>query len=395
MKKTRLFTLAILAASVLLTASLGLSQTADYKWPRMLAVATDVMGGNAHMAAVALGTELEKGTGMKVRMVPEGSSTTKLKMLRGGIVDLYYLSTSAAASLGVEVTGGYLTHTGGPFDIRIVWLGRLISAGYMVRGDSDIKSVADLKGKRVGVCLLTPAMKKAMEALLAWGGLNWDDVKVVEFGSWPANMSSIAEGKADVVYALPDASHTFEAASGPHGVRFLEMDPEKEPEAAKRFLEVRPTVGFGKCTRGVKSAQGVVMPIVTVHLYALKDKDPELIYNLSKWLAENYDSYKDKNKTLATTSLQNFRTSLNGIYLPIHTGTIKFLKENRLWTEADEKGQAYNVELVGNYKKAYQQSLTEADKKGVEINPKNKEWVNFWENYKKELGLPQFKILTK
>jgi len=351
------------------------------------------MGGDLHLASLAWGTEMERLTGVSVRMVPEGNTNTKLRLLRAGIIDLYSTSASEQGSSGMEVRGAYATREGGPFETRIVWLSRSNYVGYIVRGDSDIKTASDLKGKKIGVCLLNQAMQDSMDALLAWGDISWDEVTRVEFGSWPANVKSIAEGKTDVVMVLAAASHTVEAAAAPHGIRFLDLDPKKEPEAMKRFNEVRPTVQLGKATRGVKEAMGVSMMALNFFFVALEKTDAELVYQFCKWLDENYDVYKSKNETAATLVIDNFRSSLNGVYLPVHKGTIRYLKEKGMWTAADDTTLKENLDLISKYQAAFQAAVDEADKAGIKIDPQNEKWTELWQNAKKDL--PRFKVAAK
>jgi hypothetical protein len=84
---------------------------------------------------------------------------------------------------------------------------------------------------------------------------------------------------------------------------------------------------------------------------------------------------------------------LDTTFIPCHDGLIKYLKELGLWTDAHEERQKQNVELMDKYIEATQQAHWMADEKGIIVSAENQEWVDLWENYKKELALPVFDIL--
>ena len=83
---------------------------------------------------------------------------------------------------------------------------------------------------------------------------------------------------------------------------------------------------------------------------------------------------------------------LNRTFLPCHEGLIRYLKELGLWTKAHERRQKQNVDLITRYCEANASAIELADDKRVFVSAKNPEWVEFWENYKKELGLPRFQF---
>ena len=64
-----------------------------------------------------------------------------------------------------------------------------------------------------------------------------------------------------------------------------------------------------------------------------------------------------------------------------------------MWTEADDVRQAYNVDLVTRYCEAYAAALDLADSMGITVDPENEEWIELWEGYKKDIGIPTFRVI--
>ncbi len=115
---------------------------------------------------------------------------------------------------------------------------------------------------------------------------------------------------------------------------------------------------------------------------------------MAKWLHQNFDAYKDLHEACPRMSIKYFRNTLDGTYLPVHEGTIRYLKEVGMWTAADDTRQEYNVRLVDWYTEAYETATAMADKEGISIDPQNKEWVELWGNHKEEIGIPRFRIMN-
>lgn len=143
------------------------------------------------------------------------------------------LDLKVVASLSLEANGGSVTQ-------------------YMVKADAPVKTIADLKGKTIGIVGYRSSIELWARAALAQGGLNPDkDVSwaVVPF---PAMGPALRSGKVDVA-GMPQVFSEPEAAKGglrtlftsKTGVPFDEeliliiMRPEvmkKQPEAVRAFL---------------------------------------------------------------------------------------------------------------------------------------------------------------
>src|SRR3989442_5052413 len=158
---------------------------------------------------------------------------------------------------GTASANAVLTAASKGVDLRVVASVSMEASGgavtqYMVKDDSPIKTIADLKGKTVGIVGYRSSIELWARAAIAKGGLNPDkDVSwaVVPF---PAMGAALRSGKVDVA-GMPPVFSEPEAAKGglrtlftsKTGVPFDEeliliiMRPEimkKQPQAVRAFL---------------------------------------------------------------------------------------------------------------------------------------------------------------
>lgn len=329
-------------------------------------------GGYAEMSAIA--NVLTGEYGMQVRMLPSASGVGRMIPLRDG--------TASIGKLGDEIQFAFegikefSQPNWGPQDVRAVWA-PISQYGFAVREDSDIKTIADLKGKKVPMITGNSSVNIKNEAMLAFAGLTWDDVHVVQVASYSGQGDALIQGQLDAVGINPAASVMFEADSK-GGIRWLEMDPDDaegwarvEETAAWLFSE---TIDNGAGMEGDTSIMG--------HGYLVAgyaDQDPNVIYELLKAMDENFDLYKDATTNLLLYDKDKVLAEPRG--LPFHEGTIKFFEENGLW---DEEKQAMNDELLERYEKlkaAWDQVIAEAEEQGIS----EEDFEDFWLERKAEL----------
>jgi TRAP transporter TAXI family solute receptor len=391
---------ALLYISFTISSILGLTTfsnssalASEWKWPRSLTILTMQIGSTSHTTAAAWTPVMDHMTGMKVRVIPQSSSMISARMLKDGTHNMW-ITTNIEFSNCLEGKTNFATREGGPFQLRTAWLAQMAYFGVLVRGDSYIKNIYDIKrGTRVANFTVVPGFKQTLTAILAWANVDPKDVVWVPYGSFPATIRSIADGNADLTYGPSTAPVVFEVASKPNGVRFIAIDPKKDPEGAKRYLAVAPTTSFGVIKAGVKAAIGVPGRATPYFMGTRADADPDLIYHFAKWLDENFEAYSTKHKNCKLMSLEMLRNALDYNFLPVHEGTIRYLKEIGKWSAEDDARQKYNVDLVTKYDKAYKAAIAEADKKGINIEPKNQQWIDLWNTYKKDI--PHFKVMIK
>jgi len=358
-----------------------------WEWPDKMSTLSMGPTGSAYGATVAWTAEMQKDTGMTIRIVSVENQRERYRYMKQGLFTL--TPERFPDDLIRAQTEGFAYRDGGPWQQRIVWPCGVLSSGYVVRGDSDINTPYDLKGKTIGFLVWDPA-KKSMISLLAWGNVSEDEVNWVPAAGIKATQTLILSGKADVVFAFPNNPVWFEAEAAPNGIKWLELNSKTDPEAAARYLEVRPGYVFGPCAAGVPSALGKWLITSVASYLTQAETDSELIYHMVKWLDENHDKYKDAHAYAPTMTLEYLMTLAEIDFIPLHDGAVKYLEEKGLWTAAHEARRQQNINLLTKWVEAYQNAIDVADEKGLTIDPENEEWVKLWMDYSASLGYPPF-----
>ncbi len=364
-----------------------------FEWPPLITFASVTATSSGHLAAVAWGTTLEELTGTKVRVIAEANQVLCRKWAEDGTVNFCLTSSISTGPMQTEATTNYAQRDAGPMLSGLFLVSSEIAFGFMTRADSDIKSPYDLRGKTIGVGTMAPDWPIYIEALLAWGNLTKEDVILQDFPTIFHSATAVMEGRVDLSMNVPDSPTAVEIEASPKGQAWITLDPQADPEGAARFLKYFRGQHFGTNERGVPSSIGVKMPWMTFCWQTLLETDEELIYQLVKWSDENYDAYKDKAPGMHAMKLDVFKKVADTWYYPIHPGAIRYLKEKGLWDERNERLQEVNMELLHRYYDAYQEAIAMADEQDIDIDPGNDEWIELWENYKIQLGLPLYQMM--
>ena len=368
-----------------------------YQWPENFSFSVlKVSGLETADVLRKLAAVLSRSTGAKVHLAHAASKSDKFKWVHYGLADVVDGGDMDFRQM-LEGDKLYRNRETGAFPVRLVWVLSKYDSGFIVRGDSRIKDVHDIKpGVRV-VDMSYFASQKVVEALLAWAGIKdlEKDVKWVKATSTEHKAQLIVDGEADVAFAVPTGEITEKADKNPHGLRWLDLNPDKDSEGEKRFREKSPVYPeyFGPMFRGVQSCRGHWGLVGADQLCCRENASTGLIYHLVKWIDDNYPKFKDLHPWLEQMTRQNIMEKLDHTFLPAHEGLIKYLKELGLWSEAHEARQKQNTGLVSRWCEARQKAMWLADEKGVVVSGENPEWAELWENYKKELGLPVFDLL--
>jgi len=302
-----------------------------------------------------------------VRVVPIASEIGRQATLATNRAQLGFFGI--AAFLAQEGITEFASPEWGPAPVR------LISAGWGdynasqvgCAADSGIKTLQDMKGKRITWVVGSPGLNLNMDAFLAAAGLAWSDVKKVDVPSLAAAGREVIEGRADCFIISTNSGLAFNLASAPRGFYPVPMPrPEENPDAWKRFKAVAPYYEFNIATVGAAPVSkerphvGSTYPLPLIVAYA--GQDPQLVYYQTRLIYDLFPDYKDAypGNTALALGAQRFTW-----VMPYHEAAVRYFKEKGAWTDAAERQNRELVRREDVLAKAWERALAEVQEKKV------------------------------
>jgi len=197
---------------------------------------------------------------------------------------------------------------------------------------SDIKSIADMKGKKIAVG--DPGSGNAQHSKLqlqAWGFEEGKDYTPVFLGE-SAAASALRDGIADVWMADGSAAQPsiVELTTVERNVNFVPLTREQAQAASDAIGSGRRPVTVAPNTYKGQS-KSLIVPGGISTLATRQDADADLVYKVTRALWENLDIMKETHATGKDFVLE--RTQEFDIGIPWHPGAIKYYKEAGVWPE--------------------------------------------------------------
>ncbi|MCX8126375.1 MAG: ABC transporter substrate-binding protein, partial [Dehalococcoidia bacterium] len=186
---------------------------------------------------------MQKDLGITVSVVPQGVSTLRYEAIKNGEGLMTAAGPSDFAGF-IEASTTQATKTGGPWQVRIIWPYNISNSGYMVRKDSPIKTVYDIKpGVRLADFAGSGALPTTqLPAILAWAKVDPKSVLFINHPSYAASLQGVKDGRADIAFVVGTSSATVLPFAD--DCTLIPLDPAKDPDGAKRFLDVWPVASF-------------------------------------------------------------------------------------------------------------------------------------------------------
>jgi TRAP transporter TAXI family solute receptor len=316
-------------------------QAEDAKLPAALTLTAYDTGSSGFNIAVAVGKTLKDKHGSDVRVLPAGNDVARLAPLRAN------RAQASAMGIGVyfaqESVFEFAVKDWGPQQLRLILSAmdcNSISLG--VAKDTGVKEVKDLKGKRVGMVVGSPALNQNAFAVLAFGGLTRGDMKFVEFSSYGAMWKGMLNNEIDAAIASNISGQVKEVETSPRGIIYPPT-PAADTEGWARLHKIGPYFQPHKVTCGASVPAGgmVELPSYPYPIFTAYASQPvDLVYNLAKAMIANYEDYKDAAPGAA--GLEVKRQNLAWV-LPYHEGAVKALTEAGAWKPEHE---AHNQKLL-------------------------------------------------
>jgi hypothetical protein len=357
----------------------------EFEFPPIIGISASEVGTAGHTCVTAYAPPMEDYLGVPVRIIPGATTGSNLERIKRGTASFCGGGRSVTSvTAAIEATDEFATWEWGPQEIGLVWYAGNIPYAVMVRTDSDIQTLQDLKGKKISSYLGAPGWEQGFMGMLAFAGLERSDVIEEVCSSYTTHVRAFIEGRVDACWCSPISTVTYEAEAVPGGIRWIPM-PLEDTEAWARYFEICPTKGNGIMSSGVESAHGVPGQIGDMCMASYYDVDDELIAQICEALVETWPEYQSAHDQLRQQSMDGMREFLNRSAIPVHPGTIKYLRGEGVWTDDDD---VWNQELKDkqyDYIDAWQDCLVTAEGRGLEPVLDNEAFQALWKSMSRDV----------
>lgn len=337
----------IRAGAIALAAALaaGAAQ-AQVKLPATISWSAYDVGSGGYNQAVAIGNALKQKYNVSLRVLPGKNDVSRNLPIREGQVQ-FSANGVGGAYLAQEGVFEFGAPSWGPQPIRGLMLNTSNQVLTVIAAkDSGVRTIADLKGKRVAWVIGSPALNQNITAMLAFANLTWNDVKKVEFGGFGAAMDGIINNQVDAAFTSSISGKAYQIAKSPRGLVYP-LISHKDKAGWARMNAVAPFFFPFMGTEGAElskdaPAESATYPYPILMTYAAQDDG--LVYNMVKAMVESYDLYKSAAPGNAGWAVdrQNFAW-----VIPFHDAAIRYWKEAGQWKP---EHQAHNDKLLQRQK---------------------------------------------
>ncbi|OGA68470.1 MAG: hypothetical protein A3G81_23100 [Betaproteobacteria bacterium RIFCSPLOWO2_12_FULL_65_14] len=329
-----------LIALLLVVVVLPVDPVHAQQFPRAVTIGSNPLGTTFYVAASGLSKVVSEAAPFQMTVQPYTGSSTFLPMLNTGELDFGVVNS-------VEILLAYrgparfkiggrnpLPHTP---NIRLVMRGALLIGGLLVKKDSPLKSVHDIKGKRVtGEYPAQLAAWYVLTGLLATGGLSWSDVKVIPVPGVNEGIDALVQGRADVTSGALNAAKTREADAAV-GIRHLSADCSTEGQ--KRVQQAIPGMNVPKIKAGTAVAviEDACMVAVDIYLSTGRATSDQVVGVVLKAIWDNVEKLLPLHPIFKNWTRE--RAVDPDVTIPYHPAAVQFYKERGLWSEKMDEAQ--------------------------------------------------------
>src|SRR5580765_7756545 len=311
---------------------LAIGSAGAQKLPASTTIGTNPAGTAFYAVSAGLAKVISGAGPMQAVVQPYTGSSTFMPLLDSGEID-FGIINAVEMNLGYQGPAKLKISGKNPLphvpNTRLIMRGSPLSVSLVVRKDSPIKTVNDIKGKRVtGEYPANIAIWYHVFTELANAGLTRDDVKVVPVPAVNDGIDALVQGRADVSnHAIGVAK--IKEADAAVGVRFLSLDCSAQGDARVR----NAVPGYYLNTLKAGSSTGIVgdtcVLAYDIYMVGHKGLANEVVTHSLKAIWDNIDKLPPLNPQFNEWTRE--RAASADITIPYHPAAVQFYKEKNLW----------------------------------------------------------------
>jgi len=314
-----------------LAAGVTLGMTTASNAAERLIFATQQSGTMYYTLATGFSKMLTAKLKRKVAVQPYSGSSVYLPLINSGEATLAFCSS-------LDAYAGYNgTDRKAMKDMRAIARIWPLKVALMAREKAGIKTIADMKGKRVVIDFKgQKAMGQVIRAMMATGGLTDKDVKGVTVGSVVSGNKALIEGNVDVTFiavGIPLVKRAHAAIPG--GVNYVDLSGGN---VAPDFLAAKAGGVYPTKLAPEKRMPEVKKEITVVAfdiflLTSAKTPDADVQAVLAA-ISDNFTALQKDYPPLRRGQADKFAAATNT--LPYHKAAAAYYKSKGMWTPAND-----------------------------------------------------------
>jgi len=324
----------ISAIAVLMTSC---NSKSDKSSDKFVTLGTAPVGGAFQPVGNAIASVLNDNKGdndWRVQATGTSGSQENIRKLDKGEIQLG-MSNAAISFAAINGEGSWDKK----YNIRSVCTMAPNIGLFITKKDSGIKTLSDLKGKRVTVGKAGAGFEMFLGPLLTAHGVTYtkdttDFTPINE--TYSASVGLLGDGNADACFmggAVPTPAVTQACTS--YDVFFIPFDPAVRDKLVEDFPCFEDAKISAKTKDGKETYKGMTedfaaMNVGSMQLITHADVDEELVYRLTKTIWENRSEIVKQHRAALSINEKN---AARFIGTEFHPGAIKFYKEIGIWPE--------------------------------------------------------------
>lgn len=311
-------------------------QAQDKGLPKTVSIATHPKGSLLNFIGGGFAKVITSYTPMKASDRPFTGYMSWVPLMNNGEIDMGIVTSPES----------YTAYMGqGPYkqplkNLRAMSVGASVLLSYVVRADSGIKTMAELKGKRVAIDRASYVTKIENETCVQAAGLDLKkDITAVPVAGVAELMYAIMDGRADAGWASVGSSQVKEVAGRVGGVRWLSLAGSPDDAAAKLLKEKVAGSRIVQIKAGqdpdVKNDAWILA--TPIYLATHKGFSDEAVYQTLKAAFQHQKELVSIHPVFKEWTAKGSVSP--DVAIPYHSGAIRYYKEAGLWSDAMEQAQ--------------------------------------------------------
>jgi len=300
--------------------------------PRSVTIGSNPPGTVFYALASGLAKVASEGAPTQLVVQPYSGTSTFLPLLDTGELDF---GINNAVDMALSYQGPVRLKIGGrnPFqhtpNVRLVMRGSILMTALLVRKDTPMKTIHDIRGKRLtGEYPAQLANWYNLYGFLAGAGMKWEDVQIVPVPGANEGVDALVQGRADVALHAIDSAKVKEADAAV-GVRHLSLDCS--PQGEKRLRAAVPGYYPYWLKRGQASAiaEDTCVNAYDIYLTTHKASPEKVVNSILKNIWDNVDKLAPLHPGFKDWTRQ--RAVDAEVTIPYHPAALQLYKELRVW----------------------------------------------------------------